>query len=205
MVNGEEFIRFLNTLAEAGILHPHSVLCVSDSFHTMYVKDERYYAKTPHKPITFVSPLGALAYCRWRGGTLPSLEIYDYLAGLITDEIIDTLEKNYKENEGGLTVPGKYAHYLEYFDIVGNAREIALNISGKPMVVGGSYRDEPEDLSLTKHCPIPILYREGDIGFRIQLSTTGITEKKLFTLIAQPVPPEILFENLLNLDMGVCS
>ena len=184
-ITSGEYVKFLNDLVRNGIENPHKLLCVSNSVHTMNRIEKMYFAKKPNRPLVLVSPIGALAFCCCFGGKLPCKNSYDEISSVITREVIadPNIEKNYAENVGSVTVPGNYTNILGYYDVVGNTRELAIDDNGNFFVVGGSFKDELDDLLLSKQQKIPAMYRDLDIGFRIQFNNHKMSITQMVSLL----------------------
>jgi len=199
-VTVDEYVNFLNILLKEGIDDPCLRLGVQDSFNIIGKENSRYYAKTPNAPMILVSAIGALAYCRYYGGSLPSVSIYDTLAKEFSLDYVDKTNTNFGENVGRTTIAGTHPDLEGLYDIFGNVREFCITDDKKILVVGGSYRDEIPDLTLYRRVEYPIVTGDWDIGFRIQRSEKEpITITCLANLIKSTYNPQELYEKLIEI------
>lgn len=93
----------------------------------------KFYCEDGYRlhPVTLVSLTGAIAYCNWVGGRLPTDEEWQYVAtnGKQTvfpwgDSSPDIHLANFAENVGGTTIVGSYsASLMNIYDLAGNAWE----------------------------------------------------------------------------------
>jgi len=191
-----EYVDFLNLFLKAGIDDVCLRLGVQDSYHTIKKENGRFVAKHPTLPITFLSPLAALAYCRHKGGKLPQASTYDQLWSVISGLHQTSKELvNYDEQIGFPTSPGNYPSLNGFYDLFGNVREFCQN-DLRFLAVGGSYKDMECDLNLMNRHEIPFIGGDADIGFRIQESATK-KDLDIIRLVKEArVPTDILRELL---------
>jgi hypothetical protein len=168
LVTISDYCSFLNELVSAGVNQPHESLCVNASYHTISFSKNRYAPRRHNAPMVLVSPLGALAYSAYHGARIPDKETYRFLNDQLNSQKKLVIKANHSEIIGSTTIPGYYTDIDGYFDLHGNVREITIDAAGECWCIGGSYRDEIDDLLLSRTQPIPVIYRDTDIGFRLQ-------------------------------------
>jgi len=126
--------------------------------------------------MVLVSPVGALAYAAYYGARLPDTATYELLCESVSWKEEHFQQSNHAEQIGSTTIPGHYKAIKGYYDLVGNVSEMSISDSGECSIVGGSYRDEVDGLRLTRTRSIPCIYRDLDIGFRLQYRNYDISK-----------------------------
>ena len=114
-----------------------------------YISMDRGFGHAGYPAIS-MSSRGAVAFCDWlsdltgRRFRLPTEREWRYVCGLAAVEDESLQERAwFRDNAGGATHPAasKRPDTLGLYDLLGNAAEWCLGEDGRPVTMGGSYRE----------------------------------------------------------------
>ena len=203
LVTVGEYTALLNACLDAGIEDVCERLCsqelnlvqsiISKGTNTIV----QFKAKNPKLPMTFVSPLAALATCRFMGGILPRLSTYEAISRRFDLNKISSDSVNYGEYIGRPTQPGLYPRLNGLYDVFGNLREFCIDDSLRIFAIGGSYRDDFCDLRLQRKAEFPYMISGSDVGFRVE-TLDNSKKRDVIEIIKNARDPLSLFKTLID-------
>ncbi len=165
----------------------------------------RLHWDLPEQPATGVTRDMAAAYCRWRGGRLPTADEWLYAARGGDDRLFPWGDEppgagaDARANYGRFTHKGglpdrddlnKYAAPVEAFagrgespfgalNMAGNVREWTTNeVEGRGVTMGGGWREAPFELRVTRREPAALDTARNDLGFRCVADPGAGEERK---------------------------
>lgn len=202
-VISEEFEIFLNQCFE--IIGPEFYEKLGfkpSSTHNFSKLGKKYESLHPDKPITHISPLAALAYSIYNGHCLPSIEVYTKLQENYQSFSINRENANFGDY-GRLKRISDTPQVDDFYDLFGNISEIVIDENGNFFKAGGSYKDEINNLSLSKQNRMLWFQRDTETGFRMGKDIRGKEEtdlqEQVIKIIQKNACPNIIHKELLKL------
>jgi formylglycine-generating enzyme required for sulfatase activity len=185
-ITNSEFAAFLNAkkTGSDGILNGRQIINITSEDLQLEYLNAGWVPKSGREnhPMVMVSYYGAVDYCQWVGGKLPTAEEWTYAAkgGLKSKHYIyaggNDLDQVgwYRGNCGGHShqVGTRKPNELGIYDMSGNAWEWCLNDSLKTdedfvLHMGGSWYPEEEPGRISSHFGNTPTHFSNSVGFRV--------------------------------------